>query len=195
VELRRDVPPPAHLLELQARGRRCVSLLPESGEHDALAGFEFVIHDLCHLGKLTDPEHHAEQVGYFHELRALTRAPRWLEAEATLDATWREDRDRLASDRNGSAGYLFAVLKMRLKMAARRARARAGRMGASTAGGLDEAELRAYAPLEDALCDAMSLRGALREAAARISARRDAEQAAVCLRDHFAEVGRAMLRL
>jgi hypothetical protein len=50
VELRTDVPPASHLLSLQARGRRCVSLLPETDAHSATAGFEFVIHGLCHLG-------------------------------------------------------------------------------------------------------------------------------------------------
>src|SRR5262245_11256085 len=125
VELRTDVPPPSHLLALQARGTRCVSLLPESETHSATAGFEFVIHDLCHLGKLLDPLHHAEQVGYFASLERLWRAPAWQSVEAGLDRAWLEDRDRLGADMNGSSVYLFVVLKMKLKMAARRALARA----------------------------------------------------------------------
>jgi hypothetical protein len=194
VELRTDVPPASHLLSLQARGRRCVSLLPESDAHPAEAGFEFVIHDLCHLGKLLEPEHHLEQVGYFASLERLFALPAWHGVESELDATWREDRDRLGSDMNGSSVYLFVVLKMKLKMAARRALARAHGRAAPAGGALDAGELARFSELESALYDALELGGALRDAARRISARRDAEEAGVVVRDHFASLGRDILR-
>jgi hypothetical protein len=195
VELRRDVPPPSHVLSLQARGRRCVSLLPESEAHSVAQGFEFVIHDLCHLGKLLEPAHHLEQVGYFASLERLFTLPAWLGVEAELDATWREDRDRLAADMNGSAVYLFVVLKMKLKMAARRGLARAEGRAAPSGGALDPQELARFSELEAALYDALGLNGAIRDAAHRISARRDAEEAGAVVRDHFESVGRDLLRV
>lgn len=194
VELRSDVPPASHLLALQARGRRCVSLLPESDAHSAKAGFEFVIHDLCHLGKLLDPVHHVEQVGYFASLERLFATPSWLGVEGRLDATWREDRERLGADMNGSSVYLFVVLKMKLKMAARRALARADEREAPSGGALDARELAHFGSLETDLYDALGLTGEVRDAARRVSARRDAEDAAVVVRDHFDAVGRAVLR-
>jgi hypothetical protein len=194
VELRTDVPPASHLLSLQARGQRCVSLLPESEAHPAARGFEFVIHDLCHLGKLLEPQYHLEQVGYFASLERLFARPEWRAVERRLDASWLEDRDRLAADMNGSSVYLFVVLKMKLKMAARRALARTEGRAAPSQGPLAAAELALFSELEAALYDALGLRGALREAAHHVSARRDAEEAAVAVRDHFESVGREVLR-
>jgi hypothetical protein len=194
VELRCDVPPPSHLLSLQARGQRCVSLLPESDAHPAAMGFEFVIHDLCHLGKLLEPEHHLEQVGYFASLERLFLDPAWHAVESRLDATWLDDRDRLAADMNGSAVYLFVVLKMKLKMAARRALARADGRVAPSQGPLDAAELALFSGLETELYEALGLRGTLRDAARRISARRDADEAGAAVRDHFESLGRDVLR-
>jgi hypothetical protein len=194
-ELRSDVPPPSYLLTLQARGRRCVSLLPESDAHSVAAGFEFVIHDLCHLGKLLEPEHHLEQVGYFASLERLFALPEWHATEAELDATWREDRDRLAADMNGSAVYLFVVLKMKLKMAARRGLARSQGREPPNGGPLDTQELALFSKLEAALYDALGWQGALRDAARRISARRDAEEAGAVVRDHFESAGRDLLRV
>jgi hypothetical protein len=193
VELRSDVPSPSHLLSLQARGQRCVSLLPESDTHSAARGFEFVIHDLCHLGKLLDPRHHLEQVGYFASLERLFEHPEWRAVEGRLDATWLEDRDRLAADMNGSAVYLFVVLKMKLKMAARRSLARAEGRPAPSQGPLDAGEHALFAELEAALYDALGLHGSLRSAARHVSARRDAEEAGVVVRDHFESLGRAVL--
>jgi hypothetical protein len=194
VELRNDVPPPSHLLALQARGQRCVSLLPESETHPAASGFEFVIHDLCHLGKFLEPEHHLEQVGYFASLERSFARPAWCAVEERLDATWVEDRDRLAADMNGSAVYLFVVLKMKLKMAARRSLARTEGRAAPDQGPLDAGELALFSELESALYDALGLDGALRNAARHLTARRDAEDAAVAVRDHFEAVGREILR-
>jgi hypothetical protein len=194
VELRSDVPSASHLLSLQARGQRCVSLLPESDAHSAASGFEFVIHDLCHLGKLLEPEHHLEQVGYFASLERLFATPTWRAVEGQLDATWLEDRDRLAADMNGSAVYLFVVLKMKLKMAARRSLARTEGRPAPNQGPLGAGELALFSDLESALYDALGLDGPLRSAACHVTARRDAEEAAVAVRDHFEAVGREVLR-
>jgi hypothetical protein len=193
VELRDDVPPPSHLLSLQARGKRCVSLLPESEVHSGAAGFEFVIHDLCHLGKLLDPSHHVEQVGYFASLERLFATPSWRGVEARLDATWLEDRNRLGADMNGSSVYLFVVLKMKLKMAARRALARSEGRPPPTSGALDGAELALFSELEAVLYDALGLHGQLCDAARRVSARRDDESSAILVRGYFEAVGRAVL--
>src|SRR5262249_43948810 len=79
------VPEATHVLELQARGERCVSLLPvgaPTAPHaDALA---FVLHDLCHLEKYIDPLHHIGQVRFFACLHETTTVPSWRRFEATL---------------------------------------------------------------------------------------------------------------
>jgi hypothetical protein len=171
-----------------------VSLLPLSESQGARAGFDFVIHDLCHLGKFMDPSHHVEQVGYFYALRVLFSDPGWLATEAELDGTFFEDRERLGADMNGSSVYLFAVLKMRLKMAARRALARHRNVAPRERGGLDADELALFSGLEEALYGALGFQGAVRDAARSASARRDAEDAARVIQAHFADVGRSVLR-
>ncbi len=193
VELRRDVPAAAHVLALQARGARCASLLPVSVEHGPRDGFEFLIHDLCHLDKFASEEHHTEQVGYFSALAGLAGAPAWRAAELDLDAAWRADRDRLASDMNGSSVYLLSVLKMRLKMAARRRLARDRGRAAPECGPLGPDEEALFAELEGALYTALGLEGAAFDAARSISARRDAAVPGAVLQAHFEAAGRAVL--
>src|SRR5687767_13698879 len=60
------VPCPLEVLRLQALGGRCVSLLsadtPMAPHESAL---EFLLHDLCHIGKFADPRYYREQVGFF----------------------------------------------------------------------------------------------------------------------------------
>ena len=195
VELRVDVPTAAEVLALQSIGRRCVSLLPESvSPAPHASGLDFLIHDLCHLEKFADPEHHEEQVGFFSTLRALGDDARYRELESLLDAAFVEDRDRLAADVNGSAVYLFALLKMKLKMAARRRTARLGGVPARVSGALDAAEQGIFDELQSRLFDALGFEGELRRAAAATSARRDAADAAGHVAREFARRGRAVLR-
>jgi hypothetical protein len=101
-------PPPRVLLAWAARGRRPVSLL--EGEN----GLEFALHDLCHLEKFADPDHYAGQVGLFALLDRVVDEPAWAALEAGLDAAWCAHRDHVLADMNGSAVYLFLVLRARL---------------------------------------------------------------------------------
>jgi hypothetical protein len=132
-------------------------------------------------------------VGYFASLERLLSTPSWRDVEARLDAAWLEDRDRLSADMNGSSVYLFVVLKMKLKMAARRALARAEGRTAPSSGGLDGGELALFAELETALYEALGFPADLRDDARRLSARRDDARAATAVRAHFEGVGRAAL--
>ena len=85
-----------------------------------------------------------------------------MSAALKLDETFVADRQRLAADVNGSAVYLFALLKMKLKMAARRRYARTAGIAARTAGPLDAAERAVFDELESALYDCFELDGELR---------------------------------
>jgi hypothetical protein len=81
---------------------------------------------------------------------------------------------------NGSAIFLWAALKMKLKMAVRRKVVREEGRGdrAYDGGALTPREARAFEEALDALCDAMDFRGALADAARAVSTRRDAAEAA-----------------
>ena len=121
VDLSFSIPTPRDLLRLQARGRRCVSLLDDGAPTAPHAdGLAFALHDLCHLEKLCDPAHRAGQVGFFARLDRALDDPRWHTLEATLDAEWIDGRDHVLADMNGSAVFLFLVLKNKLKLAVRR---------------------------------------------------------------------------
>ena len=194
VELREDVPAADEVLALQATGRRCVSLLPDGVSPEPHAsGLDFLIHDLCHLDKFVDPEHHAEQVGFFSTLRALFDDARFRALEAELDETFVEDRKRLAADVNGSAVYLFALLKMKLKMAARRRHARVSGAPARVSGALDAGEQAVFDGLEHALYELLGFDADLRRAASATSARRDEHDAASRIAAEFGRRGRAVL--
>jgi hypothetical protein len=111
----RHAPTVREVLAMTARGRRPVSRL------DGDNGLEFVLHDLCHLEKFADPAHHQAQVGLFRLLDRAIDKPSWAELEAGLDEKWREHRDHVLADMNGSAVYLWLVLTARLKEACARA--------------------------------------------------------------------------
>ncbi len=156
------------VVELQAAGQRCVSLIDD--HPDAL---HFALHDLRHLEKFFAPEHHRAQIGFFHLFaRAFARGA--CDAfDRQLDPTWCSERDSVLADMNGSPIFLFAVLKMKLKVAARRRLARQQGREPPARGNLDAEELAAYAPLLEEFLDALALLGPLRDAARAISARRD----------------------
>ena len=194
VELYENVPKADDVLALQATGRRCVSLLPDGVSPEPHeSGLDFLIHDLCHLDKFVDPEHHEGQVGFFATLRELFADARFRALEAELDEAFVEDRKRLAADVNGSAVYLFALLKMKVKMAARRRYARLAGVPARTSGALDAGEQAVFGELERVLYDLVGFDAELHAAASATSARRDELAAAQRIAAEFGRRGRAVL--
>jgi hypothetical protein len=190
VDLVFHVLPAREVLRGQAAGRRCVSLVDDAaarahGDPRHLDGLAFALHDLCHLEKFVAPEHHRGQVGFFRAVeRALGSAP-LAALERTFDDAWSADRDYVIADMNGSAVFLFSVLKMRVGMAVRRRCAAARGVPAPVRGPLDAAERAAMLPALETLFSAMGLPDALRAEALAVSARRDAPAHARRLLDHF----------
>jgi hypothetical protein len=177
VELLFEIPSARRVLALQARGQRCVCLVDDAaalahGDPRHPDGLTFALHDLCHLEKFVAPEHHAGQVGFFRIVERAFASSEMAELERDLDETWRADRDYVIADMNGSAVFLFAALKMKLKMAARRS----GRADA-----------------EQVLLRAMGLPDELREAARLVSARRDRPAEARRVLEHFESEARARI--
>jgi hypothetical protein len=194
VELSFTVPTPLHVLALQAEGRRCVSLLRERVPGSVYAEpLAFALHDLRHLAKLAAPKHYVEQVGFFATLWRAMQTRAWTLFENELDQDWCADRDQVAADMNGSSVYLFAALKMKLKMAARRKLARAYALEAPSSGALSHAEEAVFFELQATLLDALGFSGASRTAAIATSARRDSADAATLLAGTFTEIGHAVL--
>jgi hypothetical protein len=203
VELRFDVPTPREVLAMQARGRRVVSLLDDTGApagpkasyggHGAAPGLGFVVHDLCHLEKFVDPAHHLGQVGFFAALdRALSEGA-FTRIEAGFDAAWIDERDHVLADMNGSAVFLYVVLRNKVKLAVRR-RVAAERGEPMRMGPLDDGEARAYDEAVEALLDAFELDEAARAAARRLDAKRADEAAlAATLVKSFEDRGRLVL--
>jgi hypothetical protein len=189
------VPLPRRILELQAEGRRCVSLLPDGagivpaygvprGAPDA--GLAFLLHDLCHLEKFVDPAHHAGQKGFFGALLSASGSAAWHVLDARFDEAWRSDVDHIGADMNGACIFLFAALKMKLKMASRRELARRAGRPEPHGGRLDPDESRAFDEALELLLDAFDLSDCERLAARAVSTKRDAREAAELLENYFA---------
>jgi hypothetical protein len=192
VDLLFRVPTPRELLQLQARGRRCVSLLDDdvaAAPHED--GLAFAVHDLCHLEKFMDPAHHTEQVGFFALLDRGLDHPRFAALQASLDATWKGDRDHVLADMNGSAVFLFLVLKNKLKLALRRRIARERGLPPPPGGPLDAREAEACEDAYATLHEALELPIHAVAAARALSSRHDAELAAPQLLAWFRAVGEA----
>lgn len=193
-ELRTSIPSFRELLALQARGWRAVSLLPEGAatapHEDALA---FALHDLCHLEKLVDPAHYLGQVGFFALAQAALDTPAFRQLDARFDAAWRADLEHVVADMNGSAIFLFAALKMKLKMAARREHARLTGTAPPQGGALSEAELRWFDAALDLLLDAFGLQGEERIAARAVNTQRAEPTLASRLLEAFEGRGRDAL--
>ena len=171
VDLLFDVPPARGVLARQARGRRCVCLIDDAaarahGDPRHPDGLTFALHDLCHLEKFVAPEHHAGQVGFFRIVERALNAPEMTALDGDLDDTWRADRDYVIADMNGSAVFLFAALKMKLKMAVLR-------------------RARRFEAVLDALLESMDLPDDVRAAARVVSAQRNRPTEARRLLDHF----------
>ena len=194
VDLLFEILPARQILRHQAAGRRCVALIDDQvarahGDPRHPDGLSFALHDLCHLEKFVAPDHHRGQLGFFRAVeRALDSAP-IAALESTLDATWAADRDYVVADMNGSAVFLFSVLKMRLAVAVRRRRARAEGRPAPTTGGLQAADQQALRPVLATWFQAMGLPESLRTEAAMVSARRDHPAHARRLLDYFEALG------
>lgn len=182
VHVMERAPAPGDLLAMQARGERCVSLLAKDLHDDPLA---FALHDLCHLEKFVDEATYAGQVGFF---AALHRA-RLDERFARLDDAWKKDFEHVACDMNGSPVFLFAALKMKLKMAARRETARARGTEPRCGGPLDEDEARTFAALQAELFEALELPERGRLAGDAVSAKRDSPPDAQWIHDYFTQLG------
>jgi hypothetical protein len=191
VVLLERVPAPREVLALQARGARCVSILADDARTTPHAdGLAFALHDLCHMEKFFCEEHHRGQVGFFRLVdRAMSRDA-WSDLERGFDDAWIADRDHVVADMNGSAIFLFAALKMKLKMAVRRRLARGRGVEAAAHGPLDELETRAFVDSLEVLFDVLAIEGAMRDAARVVSTRRDEADAACVLLDALEEMGR-----
>ena len=196
VELLHWIPSAQDVLALQTAGRRCVSLLDDDvalahGDPRHPDGLSFALHDLCHLEKFVDPEHHAGQVGFFRAVARALTAPAFIDLERRFDASWRADRDYVIADMNGSAIFLFAALKMKLNMAIRRQLAANNGRPAPASGPLDDEERAALGPALFTMIEAMGLdHPDVREAALLVSTRRAHPQAARRLLTHFETIGR-----
>jgi PAS domain-containing protein len=194
VDLLTDLVSAHEILRRQANGRRCVSLLDDAtarahGDPRHLDGLSFAVHDLCHLEKFVAPEHHRGQVGFFRAVARALASAAVRAMEGTFDAIWRADRDYVIADMNGSAVFLFSVLKMRLAMAVRRRRAHQRGGAVPTAGGLDAEEREALAPVLSLLFGEMGLPQTLRTEALAVSARRDQPAHARRLLNYFEAEG------
>jgi hypothetical protein len=192
------VPCAGELLEFQAKGRRCVSLLSDDSESAPHSNvLDFVLHDLCHLDKYADPEHHLGQVGFFAGLRRACARREWCAFDSKFDDAFRRDFAHVSADMNGSSVFLFAALKMKLKMAVRRrCNLEANRCdqvvpGASSraSGPLDEVEEKAYRAAEDELFELLGLDSELVEAGRALSTRRDDPRSALKLLRYFEDQG------
>jgi hypothetical protein len=178
VDLLFTIPTARQVLARQARGRRCVCLVEDAaalahGDPRHPDGLTFALHDLCHMEKFVDAEHHAGQVGFFRAVERALEAPALAALDAELDDTWRAERDYVISDMNGSAVFLFAALKMKLNMAVRRRLARTPGRAAPTRGALDAEERAAVQPALDLLLESLGLPEDVREGARVVSTRRD----------------------
>jgi hypothetical protein len=199
VDLGFATPTPRALLAMQARGRRCVTLLDDEtappGPKAAYGGggLGFAVHDLCHLEKFSDPAHHEGQVGFFAALDEALDDPRWSALEQGFDVPWREERDHVLADMNGSPIFLFVVLRNKVKLAVRR-RVAAQRGVPCQRGPLDEEEARGYDEAAELLLTALGLEGATRDAARGLTAKHDADPvAAATLAEAFRVRGAAVL--
>jgi hypothetical protein len=158
----------------QAEGARCVSLL----EGDVEPALGFALHDLRHLEKLFDPLHYRAQVGFFRWIARSVGTGAWKAFDRELDAEWTAGRDYALADMNGSPIFLWAVLKMKLKMAVRRKLARDRGVEPPSRGVLDADEIQAFGRTLDRYLDVLQLERAMQDCARRISARRDSGDAA-----------------
>ena len=201
VDLLFHVPSARDVLALQARGRRCVSLLDDgviTAPHED--GLAFAVHDLCHLEKFADPAQHAAQVGFFAAVERSLDDPRVQSLDTSLDARWADDRGYVIADMNGSAVFLFLALKSKLKIALRRSLAgteKPADAAASPRTPVTPEEQRAYADAVELLLTALGIEieGPIADAARAITSRGGAPGAEVALYNHFLAAGTKALSI
>jgi len=117
-------------------------------------------------------------------------APAWAAFEHGFDDLWQSERNYVIADMNGSAIFLFAALKMKVRMAVRRRLAREeGRPPVDT-GPLSAPEEAAFSQALEELLRLFRWDGPLAEAARRVSTRRDAPLHASRLLAAFEDEGR-----
>lgn len=196
VDLLDVIPAADEILGRQACGRRCVSLLDDAvaaahGDPRHPDGLSFVLHDLEHLEKFVEPVHHLGQVGFFRAVRRAFAQPAFQRLQSEFDAAWVADRDYVIADMNGSAIFLFSVLKMKVNMAIRRRLGLLAGRRPSVGGPLDPAERAAVQPALEILVDALGLIGPARAAGLSVSARRYYPEAAQQLLAGFEAMGAA----
>ena len=189
-----DVLPPREVLRRQAAGRRCVALLDDAvalahGDPRHPDGLSFALHDLHHLEKFVEPPHHLGQIGFFGAVDCALGNTDVAALELAFDAVWRAERDYVLADMNGSAVFLFSVLKMRLAMAVRRRLAQDRGVPVPTSGRLDDDERAALQPVLAIWFAGMGLPAALRAEAFAVTARRDHPAHARRLLEHFETEG------
>lgn len=173
---------PRELLAMQARGERCVSILREDQTADPL---DFAIHDLCHLEKFVAEDWYAGQVGFFASVHRGNVEQHF----SHLDEKWKKDLEHVVADMNGSPVFLFAAIKMKLKMAARREVARNRGTPENVGGALDSDEEKMFERLLEQLFDAIAFPAEGRRAGRAVSAKRDAPPDAMWLQNYFTTLG------
>lgn len=171
---------------MQARGERCVSILSNDQTGDPL---DFAIHDLCHLEKFVDENSYAGQVGFFASVHRGNVDERF----SHLDEKWKRDLEHVVADMNGSPVFLFAALKMKLKMAARREVARTRGTPENVGGVLDPDEEKMFEELQEALFDAIAFPAEGRRSGRAVSAKRDSPADAMWLQNYFTRLGEQAL--
>jgi len=181
-----SAPTPNELLAMQARGERCVSILSDTAHPDPL---DFALHDLCHLEKFVDLDSYAGQVGFFSAIYRGNVEARF----SHLDAKWKQDLEHVAADMNGSPVFLFAAIKMKLKMAARREVARLRGTLENVGGVLDSDEEKMFEQLLDELFEVIEFPPEGRLAGRAVSAKRDAPADALWLARYFTSLGERVL--
>ena len=92
-----EILPPREVLRRQATGRRCVALLDDAaarahGDPRHPDGLTFALHDLHHLEKFVEPQHHRGQVGLSRR-RSRMSDTEVATLELTFDETWNAERD------------------------------------------------------------------------------------------------------
>ena len=150
---------PREVVLLQAKGRRCISIL-----EDAPNARSFLLHDLRHLEKFFEPAHHQAQVGFFKMIAAVQEGAKWVAFDSLFDSRWQAERDYVLADMNGAPVFLLGYLKMRLRTAA-------GRTSKS------------YEDALEGLLDVLGLFGSVRAAARAIETRGGNGEAALIFKE------------
>ncbi len=103
-----NIPTPMEVLEMQALGKRIVSIPKETTNNKT--PYEFVIHDLEHADRFFyNPALHSTQVKFFSELKSLIKQQ--LFSELMLNKTFEQKFNYLISDMNSHPTHMSQYLK------------------------------------------------------------------------------------